>query len=280
MRTFEDITYATSDSIAIVTLDRPSKLNAARVQTHEEIRAALDMAEADDAVRAVIVTGAGRAFCAGTDLSDGFDLPTGGDPETGEGVPPDVGGRVTLRLHAMRKPVIGAVNGVAAGFGATFLLAMDHRIAVPESRFLFPFVRRGIMPESCSSWFLPRLVGMGAALDWMLTGRPVASGEALAKGLVDEVVAPEELMPRARAYAAEIAKHCAPASVAVARQLMWRMAAAPGPHVAHDYESRALAALLAHPDSIEGVRSFSERRAPAFRGTAGDAVFMRTWWGD
>jgi enoyl-CoA hydratase/carnithine racemase len=278
VRTFEDINYATSDGIAVVTLDRPAKLNAARVQTHEEIRAALDLADADDAVRAVIVTGAGRAFCAGTDLSDGFDLPTGGDPETGEGVPPDVGGQVTLRLYAMTKPVIAAVNGVAAGFGATFLLAMDHRIAVPDGRFLFPFVRRGIMPESCSSWFLSRLVGMGAALDWMLTGRTISCDEALSKGLVDEVVAPDELMPRARAYAAEIAAHCAPASVAVARQLMWRMAAAPNPYVAHDYESRALAALLAHTDSVEGVRAFAERRRPAFTGAASETDFMRTWW--
>jgi enoyl-CoA hydratase/carnithine racemase len=155
---------------------------------------------------------------------------------------------------------------------------MDHRIAVPDSRFLFPFVRRGIMPESCSSWFLPRLVGMGAALDWMLTGRAISCDEALSKGLIDEVVAPEELMPRARAYAAELAAHCAPASIAVARQLMWRMAAAPDPYVAHDYESRALAALLAHPDSVGGVRSFAERRRPTFSGTASDADFMRTWW--
>jgi enoyl-CoA hydratase/carnithine racemase len=278
MRTFEDIKYATSDGIAVVTLDRPAKLNAARVQTHEEIKVALDTADMDDAIRAVIVTGAGRAFCAGTDLSEGFDLPTGGNPATGEDVPPDVGGEVTLRLYAMRKPVIGAVNGVAAGFGATFLLAMDHRIAVPDSRFLFPFVRRGIMPESCSSWFLPRLVGMGAALDWMLTGRAISCDEALSKGLIDEVVAPEELMPRARAYAAELAAHCAPASIAVARQLMWRMAAAPDPYVAHDYESLALAALLAHPDSIEGVRSFAERRRPAFTGTGSDAAFMQAWW--
>jgi enoyl-CoA hydratase/carnithine racemase len=280
MNDFEDIAYAASDGIAVITLDRPKRLNAARMQTHEEIRAALDRSEADDAVRAVIVTGAGRAFCAGTDLSEGFDLPTGGNPATGEGVPPDVGGQVTLRLYAMTKPVVAAVNGVAAGFGATFLLAMDHRIAVPDSRFLFPFVRRGIMPESCSSWFLPRLVGMGAALDWMLTGRAISSDEALAKGLVDEVADPKELMPRARAYAGEIATHCAPASVAVARQLMWRMTAAPEPYVAHDYESRALAALLAHSDSIEGVRSFAEKRLPVFTGTAADAAFMQAWWKD
>lgn len=274
---FEDIAYRSDGPAAIITLNRPDRLNTARIRTHEEITAALDLAEADDRVRAVVVTGAGRAFCAGTDLSAGFDVPRGGDPASGEGVPPDVGGQVTLRVHAMRKPVIAAINGVAAGFGATFPLAMDRRFAVPGARFLFPFVRRGIMAESCSSWFLPRLVGMGPALDWMLTGRAIEAEEALAKGLVDELVEPDALLPRALAYAADIAANTAPASVAVTRQLLWRMAAAPDPAIAHDLESRALAGLLAHPDSVEGVRSFAEKRPPAFTGTVADAGFMDGW---
>lgn len=278
MRPFDDIGYAVEDGIATITLDRPDKLNAARVETHAELVAALGAADEDDGVRVVIVTGAGRAFCAGTDLSGGFDLPTGGDPATGAGVPADVGGTVTLRLFAMNKPVIGAVNGVAAGFGATVLLAMDHRIAVDGARFVFPFVRRGIMAESCSSWFLPRLVGLATALDWMLSGRMIEAEEALEKGLVDALVEPAGLLPRARAVAGEIARNTAPASVAVTRRLLWRMAGAQGPEIAHDYESRALTALLAHPDSKEGVRSFLEKRPPAFTGTAGDAAFMKAWW--
>lgn len=276
--TFQDIGYSVSDGVATITLDRPDKLNAARVQTHREIVTALDAADGDDTVRAVVVTGNGRAFCAGTDLSNGFDLPTGGDPETGEGVPPDVGGTVTLRLFSMNKPVVAAVNGIAAGFGATFLLAMDHRIAVEGARFVFPFVRRGIMAESCSSWFLPRLVGLGTALDWMLSGRVIEAEEALEKGLVNALVGPDELFATVRSFVDDISRNTAPVSVAVTRRLLWQMMGAGSPAVAHDYESRALAALLAHPDSREGVRSFMEKRPPAFTGGATDAAFMKSWW--
>jgi enoyl-CoA hydratase/carnithine racemase len=280
--TFADVGYAVAAGVATITLERPEKLNAARIGTLDELIAALDAADADDAVRVVVVTGSGRAFCAGTDLANGFgDLPMGGDPATGEGVGADVGGRVTLRLFAMNKPVLAAVNGVAAGFGATVLLAMDRRIAVTGARFVFPFTRRGIVAESCSSWFLPRLVGISTALDWMLSGRVIEAEEALDKGLVDELVAPEALLPRATAIAEEIATHAAPASIAFTRRLLWRMLGADGPHLDHDYESRALAALLAHPDAKEGVQSFLERRPPAFSGTATDAAaVLRRWWPD
>ena len=262
MTTFEDIVYETGGGIATLRLNRPDRLNAVGVRTHAEIRAALSAADGDDTVRAVVVTGTGRAFCAGTDLSDGFDLPTGGDAASGDGVPPDVGGEVTLRLYEMRKPVIAAVNGVAAGFGATFLLAMDRRIAGAGSRFLFPFVRRGIMPESCSSWFLTRLVGMGPALDWMLTGRAIPAEEALARGLIDEIVEADELLPRARAWAAEIAANCAPASVAVARQLMWRMSAVPDPpHRARSGVTCAAGAACA--SGLGGRRKVVFRKTPA-----------------
>lgn len=274
----EDLRYAAHQSIATITLNRPDRLNAARVQTIDELLAGLDEADRDDSIRVVIMTGAGRAFCAGTDLENGFDLPTGGDPATGEGVPEDVGGRVTLRLYRMRKPVIAAINGAAAGFGATSILAMDRRIASSGAKFVFPFVRRGIMAESCSSWFLPRLVGMSTALDWMLTGRTITAEEAFAKGLVDELVEPDALLERAQAYAREIAEQTAPMSVAITRQLLWRMANTDDPSVAHDLESRASTALLAHGDSREGVESFKEKRLPRFSGAASLTDFTDSWW--
>lgn len=276
----EDVRYEAREAVAIITLDRPERLNAARVRTIDELRMALDRADGDDAIRAVIVTGAGRAFCAGADVENGFDLPTGGDPATGVGVPSDIGGRVTLRLLQMRKPVIAAINGAAAGFGATVILAMDRRFASSSAKFVYPFVRRGIMAESCSSWFLPRLVGMSSALDWMLTGRTIPVTEALAKGLVDEVTEPDQVLDRALAYACEIASQTAPMSVAVTRQLLWRMANTDHPQLAHNLESRALTALLAHSDALEGVASFIEKRSPSFGGKASATDFMDKWWDD
>lgn len=264
--------------IATITVNRPEKLNAMTVAMTRALAAAFDRAEADDGVRAVIVTGTGRAFCAGTDLSNGFDLPTGGNPETGENVPPDVGGVVGLRVYRMRKPVIAAINGVSAGIGATLPLTMDRRLAVEGVRFTFPFSRRGIMVETLSSWFLPRIVGMSTALDWMLSGRMIEADEALAKGLVDELLPPDRLLMRAREFADGIIRHTAPASVAVNRQMIWRMMGDFSPEQAHELESRALAGLLAHPDSREGVASFMEKRPPRFTGTVRDAAFMDTWW--
>ena len=278
--TYEDIEYALEDGVATIWLNRPDKLNAARVSTHDELISALDRADCDDAVKAIIVSGRGRAFCAGTDLSDGFALPSGGDPATGEGVQADVGGRVTLRLYDMRKPVIGAVNGAAVGFGATFLLPMDFRLAAVGAKFGFVFTRRGIVAESCSSWFLPRVVGLPTALDWMLTGRMVAAEEALAKGLVTELLAPDALMARVRAIARDIVENCAPVSVAMNRQLLWKLLGADHPRAAHHLESRGLAAALAHADSAEGAKSFVEKRAPAFTGNVSDAGFIRAWWQD
>ena len=276
--TTDPIAGAHEEGIATIALNRPDKLNAMTLPMIDGLIAAFDMAEEDDSVRAVIVTGTGRAFCAGTDLSTGFALPTGGDPKSGAGVPADVGGLLALRIHRMKKPVIAAINGVAAGIGATLPLAMDRRIAVEGARFTYPFARRGIMAESVSSWFLPRIVGISTALDWMMTGRMIEADEALAKGLVDELVAPEELLPRARAFARQIIEHTAPASVAVNRQLLWRMIGDCSPQQAHDLESRALSGLLAHPDSKEGVASFMEKRPPRFTGTVRTADFMDGWW--
>lgn len=275
---FEDIGYGAADGIATITFRRPEVMNAARSQTHGELIRALDLAEADDAVRVVIVTGAGRAFCAGTDLSAGFDLPADGDPATGAGVVPDIGGVTVLRLYRMQKPVIAAINGAAAGFGLTFTLAMDLRLAARGAKFAFPFTRRGICAESCSSWFLPRVVGIQTAQDWMLTGRTFAAEEALARGLVHDLLAPEDLLPRARAIAAEIVGQTAPASVALNRQLLWRMMGASHPAEAHALESRAVAATLAASDSREGVASFHERRPPRFTGRVADAGYMAAWW--
>lgn len=273
-----DILYQAEDGIATITFDRPDRLNAARSETHAELIRAFDQAEADELVRAVIVTGKGRAFCAGTDISGGFDLPSIGNPETGEGVVPDIGGATVLRLFEMRKPVIAAINGAAAGFGATFTLAMDMRLASTEAKFAFPFARRGIVAESCSSWFLPRVVGIQTALDWMLSGRTFPATEAADRGLVSEVLAPDALLPRAYEIAAEIARTTAPASVAINRQLLWRMLGAAHPAEAHELESRAVAATLAGSDSEEGVKSFKERRLPKFTGKVADANYMKAWW--
>lgn len=276
--TYSDILYEVTDRVAVIAFNRPEVMNAARQQTHAELAAALDSADRDDGVRAVVVTGTGRAFCAGTDISNGFELPAGGDPTTGRDIPPDIGGQTVLRLFRMQKPVVAAINGPAAGFGATFTLAMDVRFAAEGAKFAFPFSRRAICAESCSSWFLPRLVGVQAALDWMLTGRTFAADEALSRGLVHEVLAADELMPRAMAWAQDIATNCAPASVALNRNLLWRMLGAAHPAEAHALESRGVAATLRMPDVDEGLASFRERRPPRFTGTVADAGYMAGWW--
>ena len=277
---FTDIRYATEDSVATITFDRPDVMNAARSETHGELLKALDAADMDNSVRAVIVTGEGRAFCAGTDISKGFQLPKNGDPATGDDIPPDIGGITVLRLFRMRKPVIAAINGAAAGFGATFTLAMDIRLASDAAKFAFPFTRRAICAESCSSWFLPRLVGIQTAQDWMLTGRTFPAAEALARGLVHEMLPQNDLLGRAREIALDIARNCAPASVAINRQLLWRMLGADHPRMAHALESRAVAATLAADDIQEGVASFKEKRTPRFTGAVSDADYMKTWWPD
>lgn len=276
----EDIRYDCENGVATITFARPEVMNAARMRTHEELLAAFDRADEDEAVRAVIVTGEGRAFCAGTDISDGFQLPEGGDPATGEGIPADIGGKTVLRLFRMRKPVIAAINGPAAGFGLTVTLAMDLRLVSENARFAFPFSRRGICVESCSSWFLPRIVGLQTAMDWMLTGRTFSADEALARGLAHEHLSQDDLLPRARAIATDIAQNCAPASVAINRQMLLRMLGADHPRQAHELESRGVAATVAGADAAEGVLSFKEKRTPHFTGKASDADYMSAWWKD
>src|ERR1700733_4909122 len=229
---YKDILYEVDGPILTVTLNRPDKLNAYTAAMSAEIEDAFLRADADDAVRVVIVTGAGRGFCAGADLSEGgsrFDvskrLGAGdiGEIDYGREEIRDSGGRLALRIFASLKLVIGAVNGAAVGVGATMLLPMDIRLASTAAKFGFPFTRRGLVPEACSTWFLPRAVGMQRAMEWVATGRVFPADEALAAGLVRSLHAPDELLPAARSLAAEVARDSAPVSVALSRQLMWRM---------------------------------------------------------
>jgi enoyl-CoA hydratase/carnithine racemase len=264
---FETLLYGVEDGIATITLNRPDRLNAFTSQMMADLIAAFDQTDADDAVKAVIVTGAGRAFCAGADLASGgstFDFAASEDPLRLEarvnGVQRDGGGRVTLRIFDSLKPVIAAVNGPAVGIGVTMQLAMDMRLASTSARFGFVFARRGITPEAASSWFLPRLVGVQTALEWCYTGRVFPAQEALDKGLVRSLHEPEDLLPAARALAREIIDNTAPVSVALTRQLIWRMAGADHPMRAHQADSRAIQARGAAADAKEGVSAFLEKR--------------------
>ena len=277
---YQDIRYELAERIATITLHRPDKLNAFTRVMRDELVDAFSRADADDEVRAVIVTGAGGAYCAGADLSAGaatFDY------ARSEGLTAqthrDGGGMVSLRIFEMKKPVIAAVNGPAVGIGATMLLPMDVRLASSEARFGFVFTRRGIVPEACSSWFLPRVVGIGQALEWTLSGRVFGAEEAKAGGLVSRVVPPEELLPAAREIAREIADNTAPVAVALARQMMWRMLGADHPMEAHKVDSRGIFAMGASPDVAEGIAAFKEKRAPRFAMRASaDMPAFYPWW--
>jgi enoyl-CoA hydratase/carnithine racemase len=244
----------------------------------DEIVAACDEVDADDAVRALVVTGRGRAFCAGADLGSGgatFDYRQrgeGGRHGQVDGVDRDRGGVVALRFAALTVPVIGAINGVAVGVGATMTLPMDVRIAAASARFGFVFARRGIVPEAASSWFLPRLVGISQAMEWVATGRVFDAQEALAGGLVRSVHAPGELLPAAHALAREIADNTAPVSVALGRRLLWRMLGADHPMAAHRADSRAMYSRGQSADAREGVQSFLEKRPAAFADRVSDGL--------
>jgi enoyl-CoA hydratase/carnithine racemase len=272
--TFETLIYAVSEGIATVTLNRPDKLNAFTGKMMVELIKVFDLTDADDAVRVVIVTGAGRAFCAGADLSGGANTFDRGEPqalEREEGKVGDVyrdgGGRVTLRIFQSLKPVIAAVNGAAVGVGVTMQLPMDIRMASTDARFGFVFARRGITPEAASSWFLSKVVGLSTALEWCYTGRVFAASEALERGLVRSVHAPDELLPAARALAREIADNTAPVSVALTRQMLWRMAGAAHPMEAHKADSRAIQSRGASADTKEGVSAFLEKRPAVYPNT-------------
>ena len=268
---FETLGYGVEDGVATITLNRPDKLNAFNTQMMKDLIAAFDVTDGDDAVKAVIVTGAGRAFCAGADLSAGgetFDYDKRGGEDraarTREGVQRDGGGLVSLRIFDSLKPVIGAINGPAVGVGVTMQLPMDIRMASTEARFGLVFARRGLNPEAASSWFLPRLVGVQTGLEWCYTGRVFPAQEAFDRGLVRSLHAPDELLPAARALAREIVENTAPVSIALTRQLLWRMAGAAHPMEAHRADSRGIQTRGAMADAREGVMSFLEKRPPSF----------------
>ena len=276
---FETLLYDVADGIATVTLNRPDRLNAVNATVIRELVDAFDRADADDGVRAVIVTGAGRAFCAGADLGGGgttFDG-RGENPEAHR----DGGGLVTLRIFELKKPVIAAINGAAVGFGITLTLPMDVRLASSTAKIGFVFARRGVVPEACSTWFLPRLVGMAQAAEWTYTGRVFSAEAARAGGLVSRVLAPDALLPAARALAREIAEHTSAVSVALVRQMLWRMLGADHPRAAHRIDSLGMWYTGRSADAHEGITSFLEKRPPRFTGRPSkDMPLFFPWWTD
>jgi len=268
---FEEIIYDVEGQIATITLYRPEKLNAQTPLMTVELRNALRLAGEDDDVRAVIMTGAGRAVCAGSDMSAGpraSDGDTTAPAAAGRGVP----NSIVLDLFEFPKPVIAAINGAAVGFGVSSTLAMDVRICSTAGRFGFVYSQRGIAPESASSWFLPRVVGVGQALEWMYSGRVFGAEEALAGGLVSEVVEPEELLDRAREIAEQIVTQTSAVSIAIIRRLVWQGLGVSHPSEVAELESELTRATRGSADAREGILSFLEQRAPAFTGSISDAL--------
>lgn len=263
-------TMSIEDGIATILLDRPERMNALTRNDAMDLVAAFDRTDADDSVRAVIIAGTGRAFCAGADLSAGGFGEATRQPDSGP--PRDWGGILTMRIFDSVKPLIAAINGVAVGVGATMLLPMDVRIASTEARFGFVFTRRGIVPESASSWFLPRLVGISKALQWCYSGEVFGAAEAHAAGLVNELVPPDELMEAARAQARRFTQGTAPVSVALTRRMLWRMLATDEPMKAHIMESALIPSRGASLDASEGVGAFLEKRAARFPDRVSDGL--------
>jgi enoyl-CoA hydratase/carnithine racemase len=269
---FEQIITETSEGILTITLNRPERLNAWTAQMGQELRAAFDDADADDGVRAIIITGAGRGFCAGADLSGGGDTFDYRKRDVAGAAGRDNGGEFTLRIFESKKPVIAAINGPAVGVGATMTLPMDVRLAADDARIGFVFARRGIIPEACSSWFLPRVVGISRAMEWVSTGRVFSAQEGLEAGLLRALYPKEELLGAARELALEIAENTAPVSVALARQLMWRMLGAEHPMIAHRADSRGMVARGQSADAVEGVTAFLEKRPARFPDRVSDGL--------
>ncbi|EOD65686.1 enoyl-CoA hydratase-related protein [Amycolatopsis vancoresmycina] len=262
MADYAEITYAVEDRVATVTLDRPEARNGYTIRMADELAAAMDRADRDEDVRVVVLTGAGRDFCVGADLSQGgFDFDPAAGPDAAWQEP---AGRCSKRIFTMHKPVIAALHGAAVGGGLTITLSCDYRLASADSRFGFVFTRRGIYPEGASAWFLPRLVGMGTALDWMISGRVFDAAEAFEKGLVHHVFPAGTVLDEAHKLAAEIVEKTAPVSVAVTRQLLYRMASADSPFPVHELDSKLIGGLGTNPDAVEGVLSFLQKRPPSF----------------
>lgn len=272
--TYKTIRYDVEDGIATLTMAQPAKLNAFTPLMMAEMIGAFDRVDADDDVRAVIVTGEGRAFCAGADLSAGAEgfITEGGEDllnddgtfNYGASAARDGGGRLTLRIFRCLKPVIAAINGPAVGIGATMTLPMDIRLASRDARFGFVFVRRGIVPEAASSWFLPRIVGIAQALEWCFSGTLFPATEAAEGALVKAVYEPDALLPAARALARGFVESSAPVSIALTRQMLWRGLGMSGPMDAHRIDSRAILSRGRSADAEEGVASFLEKRPVAF----------------
>jgi enoyl-CoA hydratase/carnithine racemase len=261
-----------------LTLNRPDRLNALSRQMGEELLDVIEQVDANDDIRAVIVTGAGRGFCAGADLSGGggsFDRADSADAKTHR----DEGGLITLRIFDSTKPWIAAINGPAVGIGVTMTLPMDIRIASVRARFGFVFTRRGIVPEAASSWFLPRVVGIGRAMEWVATGRVFPADEAKEGGLVNRVLPEDELLPAANEIAREIADNTSSISVALSRQMLWKMLCADHPMEAHRLDSAGVYAMGRTPDGYEGVKSFLEKRPPEFpMKVSRDMPAYFPWW--
>jgi len=291
---YQTILYDVADNILTITLNRPEKLNAFTREMMLEMIDAFDQADADDNIRAIIVTGSGRGFCAGADLSAGattFDRTASAEPASratskseadidwsDESIR-DGGGLLTLRIFKCLKPVIAAINGPAVGVGVTMQLAMDVRMASENARFGFVFARRGLVPEAASSWFLPRIVGISQALEWTMTGRVFSAQEALEGRLIKKIYKPEELMPAARALAGEIADNTAQVSVAMTRQMLWRMLGADDPMEAHKIDSRAIRSRGASGDAKEGVTSFLEKRPAKYPNKVSNEMpSFFPWW--
>ncbi len=285
---FTQILYDVKDKVATITLNRPDKLNAFTGIMLNEMVQAFDLADADDDVRAMVVTGAGRGFCAGADLSSGGDTfarsnaeagSTPSEPDWSDPKYRDGGGILGLRIFNSLKPVIGAINGPSVGIGSTMQLPMDIRIASDKAKFGFVFARRGIVPEACSSYFLPRIVGISQAVEWAYSGRVFDAKEALKGGLVKEVVPHDDLLPRAYEIAREIAQNTSPLSVTLIRQMMWRMLGADHPMEAHKIESRGVLATGRGPDAAEGVTSFLEKRPANYQSKIStDLPSYFPWW--
>ena len=274
---YEAIIYEVEDNILTITLNRPERLNAFNGQMSSEVHSALDRADADDNIRAIIFTGAGRGFCAGADLSSGSE--TFDYESDGRGIHPDGGGVLTLRLFECLKPVISACNGPAVGVGATMQCAMDIRMASDKARYGFVFSKRGIVPEACSSWFLPRCVGINTALEWAYSGRIFDAQEALEKRFVRSVHKENDLMPAARDLAHEFAEQTSSISITMIRHMMWKMLGADHPMEAHKIDSRGVYFTGKSEDAHEGVQSFLEKRPAEFSGKVStDMPEFFPWW--
>jgi enoyl-CoA hydratase/carnithine racemase len=270
MTDYQHIRYDVADGILTITLHRPESLNAFTALMAQELIDAFDRSDADDEVKCVIVTGAGRAFCAGADLGRGADTWSDHERrmqahEAGSKYKGDGGGRVTRRIFDSHKPVIAAINGPAVGVGMTMTLAMDVRMAAAGSKMGFVFAARGIIPEACSAWFLPRIVGISTALEWCYSGRVFRSEEGLERGLLRSIHPQEALLPAARELAREFANNTSAVSKALVRHMLWRMLGAEHPIRAHEIDTAAIAHTGKSSDAREGIRAFLDKRPAQFQ---------------